>query len=81
MEPESETHFLFNCEKLHEMRVKHSAVIPELTSLQSDIEKVKFLSTVPHSFSNFISELWVMRNNLISNNLISINNKSIKGAR
>ena len=60
-EPETELHFLFNCESYDKARNKLYYNFPELASCADNCEKFQKLCTMPYTFSNFIAEIWNLR--------------------
>ena len=62
---ENEVHFVLECPMLADVRVKHFAKIPELSGISDNIEKLKYLCTMPYRLGNLLTQLWQSRNHLI----------------
>ena len=55
IETEDELHFLFRCNKLLDIRIKHYYKFPEILNMATDIDKLKFLIAQPHLNGNILS--------------------------
>ena len=62
---ENEVHFVLECPMLADVRVKHFTKIPELSGISDNIEKLKYLYTMPNRLENLLTQLWQSRNHLI----------------
>ena len=58
---EDELHFLFECRTLKEPHVKLFNKCPETLNYSNAIDKFNYLSNKPFILSNYVNELWKMR--------------------
>ena len=62
---ETELHFLFDCTGYHEEPEKLYRKIPELPNIVTGVLKFRHLNSMPHTFSNYVAELWQKRQTLV----------------
>ena len=60
---ENEIHFILKCVALNDTRQRCLSAVPELTLIEEDVNKLKYLSNMPYRFSGMLQKLWQFRKN------------------